>query len=114
MDCVGQVNALGSKLDTLMDHTLRYLPALADMLGAPAAARQSEQLKSVRLQIRQVDGTFRRLAAASEEFRRGCSASHTTAVAAVVDDLLHEVWILEEMLDPGTRHAESGVRPEPK
>lgn len=103
VDCVALVNALGGRLDTLIDDTLRFLPVLADILRGRAATDESEHLKLVRRQIGVVDGAFRRLATASTEFRRGCSASEMTAVTAVADDLLRETWTLEEMLEPGTR-----------
>jgi len=67
--CGAQVNALGLKLDTLIEDTVRYLPALADILGTRATARESGQLQSVRVQIGAVSDTFRRLATASAEFR---------------------------------------------
>lgn len=103
VDCAAQVKALGTKLDTLFDHTLRHLPAIADMLGARAATGESKQLKAVRLHIGVVDGTFRRLVTASAEFRHGCSASHIRVVATLADQLLFEAWALEHMLEPTAR-----------
>ncbi len=102
-DCGAHVKALGQKLDTLIDDTLRFLPVIASLLDARDATREAAQLQSIRVQIGTVERTFRRLDTASAEFRRGCPASHIKIVSALADDLLCQVWALEEVLEPGTR-----------
>lgn len=102
-ECGAQVSALRGKLATLIDDTLRFLPVIADLLERRGATQETAQLQSIRALIGTVDHTFRRLATATAEFRPGCRASHIKAVAALADDLLCEVWTLEEMLEPGTR-----------
>ena len=101
-DCGAQVTALGEKLSTLVADTLRFLPVMATLFDARGATREATQLHSIQVQIGSVERTFRRLASASAEFRRGCPASHFKAVAAVADDLLCQVWVLQEVLEPGT------------
>lgn len=102
-DCTAQVNALGVAIGTLIDETLRFLPVLRDILEARAAVAESDHLTSVRSRIFAVEAAFRRLASASAEFGQGCKASHTKVVGAVVEDLLREVWELEELLEPGVK-----------
>lgn len=102
-DCGAQVSALGQRLDTLIDDSLRFLPVIAELLEWHAATRESAQLHSIRVQIGTVERTFRRLATASAEFGRDCSGSHIKEMAPLVGDLLREIWVLEKALEPSTR-----------
>lgn len=111
--CSAQVNALGVTIGALIDAALRFLPALQEVLEARGAAAAADHLTSVRSCIVAVERAFRRLASASAEFGQGCKSSHTKVVEELVDDLLRDVWELEELLEPGTpRWAE--LKPAPQ
>jgi len=108
-DCASQVQALAGTIGTLVDDTLRFLPALSDIIQRRAAATESKALTSVQSQIFTVERAFRRFAMAAAEFDRGCPSSHTNLVVGVAGDLLRETWELERLLEPAAkRWAELG------
>jgi len=86
----------------LIVDTLRYLPALAEILAARGAADPAERLAAVRVQVARVFNAFGRLAE-SRQFREACPWPLTAPLADLAADLVREAWRLEHMLEPAER-----------
>jgi hypothetical protein len=98
LDCARLLDGLDEKIQTQVERTLRYLPALADM-GLVRTSAADDALRRVPRDLGAVVRTFARLRAAVREFERGCSTGHLRAIRQLTRKLRSSVGDLERALD---------------
>lgn len=97
-DCQAVLTALRREIDLLAVDTLRFFPVVKMLLTAPERESARADGDAIEPRIAAVIRTFDRLAAAVDEFRIGCRASHLGAIKQTTANLLVDANRLEQHL----------------
>lgn len=84
-DCEALVEAMRTKVDELVDASLRFLPVVESMA---AQAGSTDSVTDVRRRVYEVDIVFRQITTAAGHYRDGCAASHFADLKTLAIKLL--------------------------
>lgn len=89
-DCDAQLTRLRPAIDLLTVDTLRFLPAVKDLLARATPPEISSGAADVETHIARLIRTFAALLAASEQFRTDCRSSHLAVLKEAATSLRRE------------------------